>query len=78
MLHYAIDKEFVLRPIDYFLRRTNYLLFKSEDLDRLETPVINEMAKILDWSDETKQAMTEEYTRLRDEAQLRALKKETE
>lgn len=78
MLHYAIDKEFVLRPIDYFLRRTNYLLFKSEDLDRLETPVINEMAKILDWSDETKQAMTEEYTRLRDEAQLSALKKETE
>lgn len=76
MLHYAIDKEFVLRPIDYFLRRTNYLLFKSEDLERLETPVIDEMAKILEWSDETKQAMTEEYVRLRDEAQLKALKGE--
>ncbi|WP_308399725.1 FAD-dependent oxidoreductase [Weissella thailandensis] len=76
MLHYAIEKEFVLRPIDYFLRRTNYLLFKSEDLARLETPVIDEMAKMLSWSDETKQAMTEEYISARDESQLKALKKE--
>lgn len=76
MLHYAIDKEFVLRPIDYFLRRTNYLLFKSEDLARIEEPVIDEMAKVLDWSDETKHAMTAEYVHLRDEAQLKALKEE--
>ncbi|MBM7616576.1 glycerol-3-phosphate dehydrogenase [Weissella uvarum] len=78
MLHYAIDKEFVLRPIDFFLRRTNYLLFKSEDLPRLETPVIDEMARYLDWSDETKAAMRQEYEQLRDEAQLKALKEEAE
>ncbi|WP_307995118.1 FAD-dependent oxidoreductase [uncultured Weissella sp.] len=75
-LHYAIEHEFVLRPIDFFLRRTNYLLFKSEDLQRLEEPVIEEMAKCLTWSAETKAIMREEYVRLRDETQLKTLKEE--
>lgn len=74
MLHYAIENEMVMRPIDFMLRRTNFLLFHSETTDRIEDAVIDEMAKMLSWSPETTENMKQEYYRLRGEAQLKYLK----
>ncbi|KRN33544.1 FAD-dependent oxidoreductase [Weissella halotolerans] len=74
MLHYALDYEMVNRPIDYLLRRTNYVLFQAQDTDRIEQAVIDEMARQLVWDQATKQTMQDEYYRLRRESQLTVLK----
>ncbi|HEY4399626.1 MAG TPA: FAD-dependent oxidoreductase [Lactobacillaceae bacterium] len=73
-LHYALDEEAVVRPIDYLLRRTNYLLFRSDILDQIEDAVIDEMARVLHWTYAEKLAMRAEYFTFRNEAQLKSLK----
>ncbi len=52
MLMYAMDFEMTLTPIDYFLRRTNYLLFKRDEVDRLIEPVLDIMAEKYEWTEE--------------------------
>jgi glycerol-3-phosphate dehydrogenase len=74
MLHYAIHEEMVTRPIDFVWRRTNYLLFHSDVLSRIESALINEMARVLSWTQSTKQAMIEEYQAARDISALKHLK----
>lgn len=55
-LHYSLDEEMTLTPVDYLLRRTYHVLFKSNTLDAVKKGVINEMAKYYNWSaDEVKQ-----------------------
>lgn len=53
-LHYAMDYEMALTPTDYFLRRTNHMLFNRDKLEALITPVINEMAKHFEWTESEK------------------------
>ena len=53
VLHYTMREEAVLTPVDYFLRRTNHLLFMRETMDQLIQPIANEMAKYLGWSAES-------------------------
>lgn len=55
-LHYAMDYEMALTPTDYFLRRTNHMLFNRDKLEALITPVINEMAKHFEWTESEKAA----------------------
>lgn len=73
-LHYAMDYEMALKPTDYFLRRTNHLLFMRDSLDALIVPVIEEMAKHFDWSTDEKVKQEEELRRVIAENDLSALK----
>ena len=77
VLHYTMREEMVLTPVDYFLRRTNYLLFMREALDDLIKPVANEMEKFLGWSEEEKEAHLAELYRVLAESDLRDLKAAT-
>lgn len=74
VLHYAMREEMVLTPIDYFLRRTNHLLFMRETMDDLIQPIANEMAKYLGWSEEDKAEHLAELDRVLAESDLRELK----
>ncbi|MDV5977418.1 UNVERIFIED_CONTAM: type 1 glycerol-3-phosphate oxidase [Streptococcus canis] len=73
-LHYAMDYEMALKPTDYFLRRTNHLLFMRDSLDVLIDPVINEMTKHFEWSDQERAVQEEELRRVIAENDLSALK----
>ncbi|HER4651217.1 TPA: type 1 glycerol-3-phosphate oxidase [Streptococcus pyogenes NGAS505] len=73
-LHYAMDYEMALKPTDYFLRRTNHLLFMRDSLDALIAPVINEMAKYFEWSDQERVAQEDDLRRVIADNDLSALK----
>ncbi|MGT2911644.1 type 1 glycerol-3-phosphate oxidase [Streptococcus cameli] len=51
-LHYAMEFEMALSPVDFFLRRTNHILFKRDGVNELIQPVIAEMARHYGWSEE--------------------------
>lgn len=53
-LNYAMRKEMTLTPVDYFLRRTNHMLFMRDTLDELIDPVVREMAEYYEWTEEEK------------------------
>lgn len=74
VLHYAMREEMVLTPVDYFLRRTNHLLFMRETMDDLIQPIANEMAKYLGWSEEEQVAHLAELDLVLAESDLRELK----
>ena len=74
VLHYTMREEAVLTPVDYFLRRTNHLLFMRETMDDLIQPIANEMAKYLGWSEEEQAAHLAELDRVLAESDLRELK----
>ena len=74
VLHYTMREEAVLTPVDYFLRRTNHLLFMRETMDQLIQPIANEMAKYLGWSEEDKAEHLAELDRVLAESVLRELK----
>lgn len=59
-LHYAMDYEMALSPTDYLLRRTNYILFMRDKLEAVISPVINEMAKHYQWSEQEKEEQEKE------------------
>lgn len=63
-----------LTPVDYFLRRTNHLLFMRETLDDLTLPITNEMARYFEWSEEEKQAHLDELAAVLAESDLKELK----
>ena len=73
VLHYTMREEAVLTPVDYFLRRTNHLLFMRETMDQLIQPIANEMAKYLGWSEEEQAAHLAELDRVLAESDLREL-----
>lgn len=54
-LQYALESEMTLTPSDYFLRRTDYLLFNSEILAKIKEPVIQAMSEYYEWNQETKE-----------------------
>ena len=70
-------EEMVLTLVDYFLRRTNHLLFMRETMDELIQPVADEMAKFLGWSQEEKETQLAELDRVLAESDLRDLKAAT-
>lgn len=57
-LHYALREEMTLTPVDYLLRRTNYMLFMRSELDAVKADILAEMAAYYDWSVEEVAAQT--------------------
>jgi len=53
-LLYAMEDEMTLTPADYLVRRTNHLLFMRDTLDAIKLPVLDAMAKVLEWTKEEK------------------------
>ncbi len=75
-LMYSLNHEMTLTPVDYLLRRTNYLLFMSEKLERVKQPIINKMTEFFDWNDEQVKAYTLELEETINESKLINIKKE--
>ncbi|ERL65767.1 type 1 glycerol-3-phosphate oxidase [Schleiferilactobacillus shenzhenensis] len=74
-LRYSVNEEMTLNPVDYLLRRTNAILFHAETLDSLKQPVIDEMARLLDWDDDRKAVELARLNAAIDESELAYLKK---
>ncbi|MGX7107509.1 type 1 glycerol-3-phosphate oxidase [Hutsoniella sourekii] len=74
MLAYAMEHEMALTPVDYLLRRTNYLLFKWEEVDHLVEPILDRMAQAYGWSAEDRKAQADRLQETIDENDLKALK----
>ncbi|RSK23784.1 Alpha-glycerophosphate oxidase [Streptococcus oralis] len=55
-LHYAMRNELALSPVDFLLRRTNHMLFMRDSLDSIVEPVLDEMGRFYDWTEEEKAA----------------------
>ena len=59
-LHYSIEHELAATPLDFFNRRMGTLLFDIKSVLKWKEAVIEEMAKVLHWSAEEKEANTKE------------------
>ena len=59
-LRYSIEHEMVVTPLDFFHRRTGMLLFDIKSVLEWKETVIEDMAKLLHWSEEEKDAYTKE------------------
>lgn len=58
-LVYGLENEMVVKPIDFFIRRTGALFFDIEFVRRWKQPVIAFMAKWFGWSEE----MTDQFSK---------------
>ena len=74
-LRYAMEAEMTLTPVDYLLRRTNYMLFISHRLMEIKDAVVEAMADYFEWSSATKEAYKAELEQQIKETQLTDLKK---
>jgi glycerol-3-phosphate dehydrogenase len=59
-LLYSIQEEMVVKPVDFFIRRTGALFFHIQWVHQWKNPVIDLMAKMLNWSTDEKKVYTEE------------------
>lgn len=59
-LHYGIFYESVAKPVDFFMRRTGYLLFNMLLVERYKQGVIDEMAQLLKWTENETMAYTQQ------------------
>lgn len=75
-LNYALNEELVLTPADYFMRRTNFILFIRDELDDLQQPVIDKMADFYQWTDEEKANYTKELEEVVAASDLKELKED--
>lgn len=75
-LRYAMEDEMTLTPVDYLLRRTNYMLFISHRLMEIKDAVVEAMAKFLDWEDSLKAHYQKELDQQIRETQLTDLKEQ--
>ncbi|MDQ1912248.1 glycerol-3-phosphate dehydrogenase/oxidase [Paenibacillus sp. GD4] len=60
MVMYAMEAEMTVKPVDFFIRRTGALFFDIAWVHHHKEQVIQCMATYLDWTEEEKQAYTEE------------------
>lgn len=73
-LYYAMNNEMALTPADFFLRRTNIMLFMREKLDGMVGPVLDIMQDFYAWSDEERQAQAKELAEITAQNDLEHLK----
>ncbi len=52
-------KKMTLTPVDYLLRRTNYMLFISHRLMEIKDAVVDAMADYFDWNAATKKRINQ-------------------
>ncbi|MFC4770536.1 type 1 glycerol-3-phosphate oxidase [Enterococcus hermanniensis] len=54
-LLYALQAEMVVTPVDYLLRRSNYMLFISHRLMEIKDAIVDAMAEYFTWDQATKE-----------------------
>ena len=74
-LRYALEYESVLSPVDFFLRRTEILLFSSENIDHWKNDVVDYMARYLEWSEKEKENYLKQLEEAISHIQLKNLRK---
>ncbi|MGO3603471.1 MAG: type 1 glycerol-3-phosphate oxidase [Enterococcus malodoratus] len=74
-LRYAMEAEMTLTPVDYLLRRTNYMLFISHRLMEIKDAVVDAMANYFEWDAALKKSYQAELEQQIKETQLADLKK---
>jgi glycerol-3-phosphate dehydrogenase len=67
-LTYALEEEMTFKPVDFFVRRTAALFFNIQWVRDHKTPVIDYMAKQLNYTAEQKQEYTDQLNQLLEEA----------
>ncbi|MCH3904661.1 MAG: glycerol-3-phosphate dehydrogenase/oxidase [Lactobacillus sp.] len=73
-LHYGIEEEMVLDPIDYLERRTYWITFHLEQIDTVKDAVVAVIAKELNYSDDQLAAAKKEVQEVIDARGLKDLK----
>ena len=73
-LQYSMEEELALTPVDYLLRRTNYILFMREQVNQMVEPVLQTMRDYYDWDEATTQKYHEELIATLNENDLKHLK----
>ncbi len=73
-LHYSINEEMTMSPVDYLLRRTNFVLFHEDKLADKQEAFVDEMARVLGWSEEKKQQQADNLHQIVAETRLDDLK----
>ncbi|MBX2943310.1 MAG: glycerol-3-phosphate dehydrogenase/oxidase [Cyclobacteriaceae bacterium] len=53
-LRYCVEKEMTCSSLDFFIRRTGRLYFYFESVLKYKIPIIDELASLLNWSNEEK------------------------
>lgn len=73
-LQYGIEYEAVVKPSDFFIRRTGMMFFNIADVHEYKAQVIDFMAERLNWTSEQKEAYEEELT---EQIRIATMKKRT-
>ncbi|MCG2459409.1 glycerol-3-phosphate dehydrogenase/oxidase [Flavobacteriaceae bacterium F89] len=63
-LHFGIEYESILNPMDFFIRRTGRLYFDMESLRFLMEPILEEFQAIFKWEDEKKDSYRKELKKI--------------
>ncbi len=63
-----------MSAVDFLLRRTNRILFAAETLPKIKQPVVDEMARYLNWNDAEKARQLQELNATIAQSQLDYLK----
>lgn len=73
-LAYSVKYEVALTPADFFLRRTDFLLFETEKVADWVTPVVDYMKKNFNWNDEEKNKWSKQLNDTISSTQLKTLR----
>ncbi|MFS7259150.1 glycerol-3-phosphate dehydrogenase/oxidase [Carnobacterium divergens] len=60
MLHYGLEHEMVITPVDYLLRRSSQMLFNIHHAKKISQQVIDEMSLYYQWDEAVKEAHSKE------------------
>lgn len=60
MLHFALEHEMTLHPIDFLLRRSSFMLFNMNHCQEIKAEVVAVMQAYYQWSDEQVEQITAE------------------
>lgn len=75
-LNYALNEEAVLTAADYFMRRTNFILFIRDQVDAIKEPVLNKMSEFFQWTDAERKNQQANLEAVIAESDLKTLKEE--
>lgn len=73
MIQYGLEKEFVQKPIDFFVRRTGAIFFNIQWVKEFQSAVIDHMKNYFGWDEETTNKYTMELQGQVEEAELKGL-----
>ncbi|MCJ8006355.1 glycerol-3-phosphate dehydrogenase/oxidase [Lederbergia wuyishanensis] len=59
-LMYAIHHEMAIKPVDFFIRRTGWLYFNIDEVNKWKQPVLNIMSEVYQWDDNQYEEYKEE------------------